>query len=166
MTEPISAPDILAFADVLNDIATEAEDASLRRLLELEDSLVEVANQLKSTLSLITTAMLRHAKEPQRVGSTIYHAEQTGKWRPEHPVIRRRIIGRAVHTDDGENITDPVVAADRAVAICYAMFVSPSTMPKKEGLDAVGLDRSDVAGWENTGFELKRDRVKGVPDEA
>lgn len=159
----VSAPDILAFTDVLNELAEEADGASLPRLLELEDALVEVARMLKNTQSLITTAMLQQTREPRRVGSTIYHAETVGKWRPDHRAIRNKVIGRAVYDDDGELIHEPYIAATRAVEICYSMFVSPSSMPKKEGLREIGVEPPEVAEWENTGFELKRDRVKEAP---
>jgi hypothetical protein len=164
MTDPITLPDIAAFLDVLADLNEETEVAGPVRLVELDAMLADAAAALTATRALVTTALLNACREPVRVGNEILHAEPDGKWRPDHATLHGLIVARSVHDDDGEAITDPERAADRATALAYAMFVSPSTMPKKAGLERIGRTAADVAEWEHVGWRLDRTPVKGAPE--
>lgn len=163
MSEPISLPDLAAFGDVLADVAAETEGASLPRLLELEGALGAVISDARDVAALIHAAILNATREPVRIGDQILHAEPVGKWRPDHTAIRKAIVVRALVDDNGELAGDPATA-DRAVDLAYACFVSPSTMPKRRGLDALGKASRDVAEWEHTGFELQREQIGGTPE--
>jgi hypothetical protein len=70
--------------------------------------------------------------------------------RYDHDLIGAKVIDKATRIvqDDGEVIyvDDPEVAADRAVAIMRAVYVSPATKPKKTALvEKLGFEKAEGA---------------------
>lgn len=164
MSQPISIPDLLAYGDVLNDIAELVDGSSFRRLLELADALDEIARLQANVRSLVQTEMVKLAEEPVRVGETIFEASEQYKWRPNIGAIERAVIGRACFDDDGEHISNPEQVAQRAVQIMRELYVSPSTEPKAAGLALLGKSKPEVAERKATGkWELKATKSALAP---
>ena len=164
--EGIGLPDLAAFRDVLGDINTEVSEPSTpARLVELYDALRTVSAALVDTLGLVHSALLKAAAEPARVGDEIVYANRAGKWRPNQTAVELLARERAKHDKNGERIEDVDVAVHEAVKVCAAMWRSALTMPKQGALDAMGVDKRDVASWQFTHYELQRSPVKAVPDE-
>lgn len=156
----IGLNDILAFGDVLDALAEEADSMGIARALEVQEALAEATKKLALTVALVKARTLTEAREPVRVGDAIYHAEPTGKWRPDQGKVRRQVVERAVFDGDGQFVTESRVAAARAVGLMFDLYVAPQDMPKVGGLKKLRMTKEDVATWEHTGQELVVNKVK------
>jgi len=147
--------DITAIEDVINELAEQTEQMSVEENLRMCDALDALSKKIATTRSLCETAAKKLMDgQPAQVDNKVYVEKTTGKWRPDQNKIRRHVATRSVCDANGEMMS-PHDAAQRAVDLMYALFVSPSQMPKQAGMKQLGLDAPDVAEWERTGSTLK-----------
>lgn len=166
MIEPISTNDIAAFDDVLGDLEGEADDMGLQRALDMHDTLEATRLKLKATMGSIYTRILNLTKEPVRVDGGVAVSKPTGKWRPLKANIREAVVMRSAYDTNGELIANPRAAAERAIELMWAMYVSPSTIPKSGALEQMKLEKKDVMKWQQTGNELVIKTIDEVDDDA
>ena len=152
----ITTGDIAAIGDVLDDIANRTDSMSVDEAMETATLLGELSKKLAVVKSLCETQVKTLLDgQPAKVGDKVIVERQTGKWRPDQTRIKRRVVGMAgCDPSTGELRTGPQ-AAEAAVELMYALFVSPSQMPKQGGMQKLGIDTTDIAEWEITGSELK-----------
>lgn len=159
MAAQITPADIEAIALVLDDVAESSDDLSPDAALALRDALAGLDKKIRTVRSLLDSRLLTVIKDSggaSNIGGRVLVAENKGKWRPNHSRIRGRVVQLAITREEtGEIIDDAVVTAERAVALCYDLFVAPSDMPKVSGLEKLRLEKSDVADWEHTSTEIK-----------
>lgn len=120
--------------------------------------IVEAVEQLRRSVTLVIE--MWRAREVELLqaagGRTDLGINATLKVAPkfeeryDHPLIGAKVIERATRyiTDDGEVIyvDDPEVAADRAVGMMMAVYVSPASKPKKTALvEKLGFERAEGA---------------------
>lgn len=161
----ITLADIEAMNAVLDDVADMADGLSAEQAIRLMDAVNAMIVRAKLAASLLETAAKNGLEQPKTIDGVLYAKTSTGKWRPEQSRIREVVATRAAYDPQtAELLADPKVAAARAVDMMYSLFVSPSQMPKVAGLEALKLDKSDVAEWERTGTELKRVKLEEAHD--
>jgi hypothetical protein len=149
-----SSADIRAVVDFVDAIATDADSLPVDQAAELFELLGLLKRSVSTALDAVSTALSSRLEQPQVVDGKRYEVTVVGKWRPQHPAIKRLLVGWAlVDRDTGESF-DREQAVQRAVDLTYDAFVAPTTMPKKRLLDALGVDTCDVATWEETGTKL------------
>lgn len=160
--QQITAADIRAIGDIADAITDQIETFTIEQAVTFCDLLEDVGKRI---------AAARHACEakakalldgqPATIAGKVYIEEATGKWRPQQPKIRERVAVMAAHDSSGRALS-ATVAAQRAVDLMYALFVSPSQMPKQGGMKQLGLQNEDIAEWEETGSQLKVTSARGT----
>lgn len=152
----VTTADLQAVGDVLDWVAEESDSMTIEEAMAVLETLVEVGKKLAMAKALCETQIKTLLDgQPAKVGDKIVVERQTGKWRPDQGRIKRRVVGMAgCDPSTGELRTGPQ-AAEAAVDLMYALFVSPSQMPKQGGMQKLGIDTPDIAEWEITGSELK-----------
>lgn len=145
----ITAHDIEAMIDVLNDVDEGSDSLSIEEAVEKLDALKEVMVSLRMTISLIETQLVNTLESPRVIDGNLYEVRKSdGKWRPDHmPVDAAVVKTAAVNTDTGEMRTS-FAAAETAVKIMADLYRAASTMPKTGALDKLGLKKWDVAEQE------------------
>lgn len=166
MTEPISTNDIAAFRDVLGDIDNGAGEMLLQQAIDMHSTLDATRLKLKATMDLVYTRILNLTKEPVRVDGGMAVSKPTGKWRPVKARIREAVVMRSAYDENGELIEDARAAAERAIDLMWAMYVSPSSVPKTTALEQMRLSKKDVLKWQHTGNELVVKPLGEVDDDA
>jgi hypothetical protein len=120
--------------------------------------IVEAAEQLRRSVTLVIemwrgreVVLLQAAggRTDLGINATIRVAPKFEE-RYDHDLIGAKVIDKATRIvkDDGEVIyvDDPEVAADRAVAIMRAVYVSPASKPKKTALvEKLGFEKAEGA---------------------
>jgi hypothetical protein len=151
----LTPQDVLAAVDVLNEITERSDN------LELDEAIAfkEAAEQLKAAvgkcLSLLETQLRQQLEgQSRQVGTRLYTTKADGKWRPEHDVIRAKLISRCSVDGNGE-IRRTADALSMMWDLMKALYIEPSKMPKTGGLDKLNLDKSDVSHWEKTGTRIE-----------
>lgn len=147
--------DLLAIGDVLDVLTADIEALDAAQAIITIEALKQVRNRLDLALSLLKTRALNALDgQPVKVGTTLYVAKATGKWRPEWSAVRKHVANAALVDENGEVQTADQAAA-RAIDIMRDLYVSPSTMPKQGALDRLNLRYEDVADFERGVPELK-----------
>ena len=151
----VTLADIEAIGDVVTWVAEQSEDMGLAAAIEMAEALAQLSTLIGKTKSLCEARAKKLMDgQPQKIGDKVYIEKATGKWRPDQSKIRRRVAVMSSCDENGEMLPSRD-AAEKAVDLMYALFVSPLTMPKQGGMKQLGLEAKDVAEWERTGSELK-----------
>ena len=140
-------------AQDLDNLVEGSEGLEAFECIDIEDAIATLGAAVSRAKSMVRTQLLAKLEEPVIVGGKVYSKVETGKVRPKHDVIRKAIIRHAAADEDGE-MRDAHGAAERAVELTYALFVSPSTAPKVTPLEDVGLFKRQATRWERTGFDV------------
>lgn len=152
----VTTGDLQAVGDVVDWVAEQTDSMTLEEAVTIGEALRELTAKIALAKALCDTQVKTLLDgQPARVGDKIIVERKTGKWRPDQNRIKRRVVGMAgCNPSTGELRTGPQ-AAEAAVDLMYALFVSPSQMPKQGGMQKLGIDTPDIAEWEITGSELK-----------
>ena len=152
----VTTADLQAVGDVLDWVAEQSDSMTVEEAMALIDVLAEIGKKVTMAKSLCESQVKTLLDgQPAKIGDKVVVERQTGKWRPDQTRIKRRVVGMAgCDPATGELRTGPQ-AAEAAVDLMYALFVSPSQMPKQGGMQKLGIDTVDIAEWEHTGSELK-----------
>ncbi len=164
----ITSADIAAALDVVNQLAAEADSLTVQQAIELRAAVDALQKGAKFAHEMLTTSALNQIeKQPVQIGSTIWAAEDDGKWRLNHAALRRLIERDALHC--GINPTTGEINAEqavhRAMELMTRAFVSPASFPKQTVLEELGIDNKSVGHFERTKKVLKEHAVKVVDDE-
>lgn len=152
----ISLSDLDAMLDVLGELLEQVDDMDAKQAILFRDKADDVrrkADEVKAFMN--SRALTTLDGQPIRVGDNVYMPKPTGKWRTDHEKIKNLVAVRAFNKPDGSGFENPRTAASKAVNMMYALFVSPSSVPKQGTLDQLGVDLKDFATYERTGKELK-----------
>lgn len=163
--EPISIPDILAFADVLDALQLEAAQPGMQvdRAVELMDALAAAKKKLEMTVALLKSrAIIALEGAPRILGGKAYSVKPDRKKRPNHSAIRTAIIAAAQYDVDGERVESTYEAAGRAMQLTYDLFVADADVPKLAGLRWIRLPEDQAFSWETTGKTLKVTDLEGA----
>lgn len=152
----VTIGDLQAVGDVVDWVAEQTDSMTLEEAVTIGEALRELSTKIALAKALCETQVKTLLDgQPARVGDKVIVERKTGKWRPDQSRIKRRVVGMAgCDPSTGELRTGPQ-AAEAAVDLMYALFVSPSQMPKQGGMQKLGIDTPDIAEWEVTGSELK-----------
>lgn len=153
--------DVAAMCDMLKDIAEQSDALKADEAVKLLDELLRLKKQAAEVAALVESQAKRVLEQPIQVGSVLYAVKPAGKYRPDHGVVKRSLVDWSLIDRATGETFDREQAVERAVGLCYDAFVAPATMPKKGLLDKLGLDRKDIAHWEQTGTELVRTDIGG-----
>lgn len=140
-------------AQDLDNLVEGSEGLEAFECIDIEDAIATLGAAVGRAKSMVRTQLLAKLEEPVIVGGKVYSKTETGKTRPKHDVIRKAIVRHSVADEDGE-MRDPHEAAERAVGLTYALFVSPSTVPKITPLEDIGLFKKQATRWEHTGYDV------------
>lgn len=152
----ISTADILAMCDVADQLAGEAADLAADDALALLEAVQVAVAALKNAESYLKSRAITTIEQPILVGHTAYSKVAVTKQRPDQALIKRAVVSLAASPDEEGEAPTAGDAAQRAVDLMAAMYVSPSTLPKVGGLRAMNLELSDVCSDEHTGWDLKK----------
>lgn len=148
-------PDLAAAGDVVRDLVETIDSLNPEQALALRTALEGVQAEVRTALSMLDSHLLNTLEQPAQVGDTVYMRKRTYKKRPLHDEIKRLLVNRStVDLDTGELIDTPRAAAERAVALTYDLFVSPSTVPKVAGVKQLKADYGDVVTEEFDGYKV------------
>lgn len=157
------AIDNLALAiPALRDLTEISDGMNAAEALEVLDELLTVKRHLDAAISLVKSQAVKVLEQPAQIGDTIWFRQEAGKWRPDARRINAAVKEQAAIDMETGEIRDGLEAAETAIALMRALYVSPSSMPKTGGLEQMNLTKKDVATWERTGWELGSKEVKVV----
>lgn len=153
----LSAADVQAMVDVVDTIAELSDSTEFELAAELRIELIELGKRVRSTVGLIETQMMNQLEDaPRRFGDRTYEVVDDGVQRADHDAIFDKAIvvsmRRAVNTETGEINTEK--ALQEMALIVQSLYVSPSTLAKVGGIEAIGLDKRKVRRWEKKGRKL------------
>jgi len=152
----VTTADLQAVGDVLDWVAEQTDSMTIEEAMALIDVLAEIGKKVTMAKSLCETQVKTLLDgQPAKIGDKVVVERQTGKWRPDQTRIKRRVVGMSGCDPSTGELRSGTQAAEAAVDLMYALFVSPSQMPKQGGLQKLGIDTADIAEWEITGSELK-----------
>jgi hypothetical protein len=157
MTEVhVGLADVQAVGDVLDWLCEQSDGMGIEAAVEMAAALDVLAKKVAMAKSLCETQAKKLLDgQPARIGDKIIVEKATGKWRPNQSRVKGAVLARACYDENGELEEYPDNAAERAIDMMFALYVSPSQMPKAGGLKELRLKNEDVADWERTGSELK-----------
>lgn len=157
----ISKGDIAAIGDVVDQLTAEINDMDAAAAIGMSSALAEVKAKIELAVSLMKTRTLNVMDgQPIQIGSTLYAPKPTGKWRPEWRMVRSAVLKAAL----GDELPTATEAAARAVDIMRDLYVSPSQVPKKGGLDHLGIDLPDIATWEKGVSDIRKIEMDEDPE--
>lgn len=150
-----SLADIQAMLDVLDDIASRADDLTPEYAAPIYEALGGLAAKVRDVRSLYETRLKQTLEQPAVIGTKAYAVKRDGKWRPDHQAIKSNIISTAILDTATGELRDPTDAAVMAVDLTYDLFVADKTEPKVAGLARIGFkDKKEASRWEHTGSRL------------
>lgn len=152
----VTLADLQAVGDVVDWVAEQTDSMTVEEAVTIGEALKDLAAKITIARTLCDTQVKTLLDgQPARIGDKVIVERQTGKWRPDQTRIKRRVVGMASCDPTTGELRTASEAADAAVNLMYALFVSPSQMPKQGGMQKLGIDTPDIAEWEITGSELK-----------
>ena len=153
----VNVHDLEAIGDIADWIIEESDSLSTEKSVELLVALRMALNKMKLAVDMLEAQALRTIEQPVVMDNRVWAKKPSFKKRPDFTVIAARVVSTAIEPDHetGEMRT-PEEAAERAVRIMRALYVSPSTVPKTTGVRNLGLEMDDITREEHVGFELRR----------
>lgn len=154
------ASDILAATDVVDDIAEQSDSFDPETTVGMLEAIGQLERSIRTAKSMLRTQLISQLESPKQIGSKIYAVVDEYKTRPEHEVIRARIISRAAGLDS------IAAAATYVYDRMMALFVAPSSEPKTGGLKQLELSKKMATRQEFVGKALQViDTAGGVDDD-
>jgi hypothetical protein len=150
----MTSTDILAVHDVVVAVGESADSMTPEQAAETLDALQRLKAATATAISMVETQLKQTLEQPKVINGRLYAVKRDGKWRPIHARIKAALVGWAIVDRDTGETYNREQAVRRAVDLCYDAYVSPATMPKVGLLTSLGLDKSDVAQFEQTGTRL------------
>lgn len=160
----VNLHDLEAITDVIAWVTEQSDTMDVETAIKVGEALRTVARKATEAAAFCEMRARQMLDgQPVKIGDTVYVEKNDGKWRPDQSRIKREIVRRSCSNVDTGEMLDGRTSAERTVDLMYALFVSPKTMPKKTGLDMMGLTNADVADWERTGSHLEAIVQAGDP---
>lgn len=151
--------EITAVLDVLADLNEESDSLKVEQAVEMLQAVEEVMAAARVAKGLLETQLCNILESPRTIDGRLYEIKNEGKWRPDHSKVEAEVKRRSVvDTETGELLTAPQ-AVDKAMGLMRKLYVTPQGMPKVGGLDLLGVDKPDVARWEQQGKRLSVQEV-------
>lgn len=160
----ITPADIQAAIDVVTQLSNEADSQSVEDAVELIglcSALTKASNDAKAMLEARALSQLEGA--PRQIGDDVYMAKPDGKWRTDWAELRRKVLSAGLVSEEGEILRTKQQVAQRVYGIMMELFVSPSSQPKKGGLEAIRTELKEVSAWEKGKSKLVVQSV-GAPE--
>lgn len=154
----IELSDIQAGTDVLAQLYREADSFDVQKAIMFGAACRAMRVQLDAAQAALDAQALHLLEQPVLIGKIAYSKKlKPGKVRARHDKIQERVVKLAVRDESGDGeVVLAGDAAERAVKMMAALYVSPSTEAKVGGVKALGYNMSDVTREEEpTGYELK-----------
>lgn len=153
----ITAADILAAIDVLEQAQEESDDIKFELAVDLRKACQTLGRQAKKTADLLEMEMLRQVEAgAKQVGDINYMAINDNKFVFDHDLIESEVVAAArdlaIDRETGE--IDPHEAARQAAYMMRQIYVSPSTTGKIGAINEVGMDLGKVREREKKGRKL------------
>lgn len=153
----ITAADILAAIDVLEQAQEESDDIDFELAVNLRKACQILGKQSKKTADLLEMEMLRQVEAGSKeFGGIQYVAANDNKTTWDHDSIESWVVGaartKAINTETGEIEADE--AARQAAHWMRRVYVSASTTAKIGALGELGLDGEAVREREKKGRKL------------
>lgn len=147
--------DIRSLADDVAVVAERSDSLAVKEAAEMMVALDVLASAVATAASLVRSRLVGLLAEPVLIDGRCWSRKADGRWKPQQYRVAESVVRRAAiaDTDTGE-LRSPTEAANEAVRLMQSLYVSPSTMPKTGGLEALGLAKRDVASWDQTGWKL------------
>lgn len=155
MTE-ITVADLQTIGDIADALTEQSDGLGATEAVILLDAALAAQARLKVAIDMLEAQALRSIEQPIVVGHTVYAKRRVYKKRPDQETIRRLVADQAARPDPNGELPPVHEAAQAAVGLMAGMYVSPSTVPKVGGVQALGVGINDVCRREHTGFEISR----------
>lgn len=156
----LNVHDIEAAADTFAAVAEGSDDLSLEDALSHLAALKVAEQRLKEAKGLVETQVRKLLDSPRTVDGVHYYMKADGKWRPNHNVVRAKVISRCAADSNGEMRPTPDALA-MAWSLFMKLYVSPSDLPKVTALAELGLKTEDIAEWESKGQKIVAEQLGG-----
>lgn len=152
----ITIADLRAVGDVADALAEQSDGLSAEQSVQLLTAAREAKAKLQAAIDMLEAQALTTIEQPILVGKTAWTKKPEFKRRPNWVLIRSTVIDQAsAPSQETGEFPHPRDAAEAAVSMMAALYVSPSTSPKTGGVKALGLSLEDATVEEHTGFALK-----------
>jgi hypothetical protein len=161
-TRTVTAADILAAVDILDDVGESSDSLTVEDAVVLLQAVEEVMAAARRVVGLLNTQLVATLESPRQFGNRVYEVVNDGKWRPDHSAVKAHVKQQSVVNVHGE-LRHPAEAVERCMALLYALYVSPSQMPKTGGLEELGLDKPDVAEFDRAGRKVRVTEIVEEP---
>ncbi len=158
MPSDIRPADIEAIGDVLAIINEQSDSLEIEEAVDLLRAVQELGSRCRTTIGLLSQQLVQVLESPRTFDGTLYEVVNDGQWRPDHSSIKGAVKRAAAVNEDGE-FRDPADAAEEAMELMYALFVSPATFPKTGGIERLGKKKSEVGRFEEKGRKLRETKV-------
>lgn len=153
----ITAADILAAIDVLEQAQEESDDIDFRLAVDLRKACQTLGRQAKRTADLLEMEMLRQVEGGAKdIDGIQYMAINDNKTTWDHDSIESWVVAvareKSINKETGEIDVDE--AARQGAHWMRRIYVSPSTTAKIGALGEMGLDGDTVRERETKGRKL------------
>lgn len=159
MPDRITFGDVYAICDVANQLANEADDLTADDAVRFLDAVAAAKKALGDAEAFLRARALTQIEQPIIVDGSAYSKVAAVKKRPDQALVQRKVVAIAAAPDENGELPPVVEAVERAVELMAGLYVSPSTVPKVGGVNALGLAIWDVVREEHTGWELKETKL-------
>jgi hypothetical protein len=156
--------DVEATGDVFGQVGEMSDSLSMTDAIAFKEALGRAKKRLEDALGLVNTQIIRTLDSPVEVGKKRWFLTDDGKWRPNHDRVRKLIVDAVATPNHAGEVPTAKEAAQQAVELTMRCYAMPSTMPKKDGLDRLGVAKTAVARWEKTGTKIETEDLE-EPDE-
>lgn len=153
----VELPDVQAATDVFNQLYREADDYDVEKSIRFLMVCRQAKVQLDAALAELESRALRQLEQPIIVDGKAYSKKLSVKQRAEHDKIIARVMRIAAQKNIDGELHPAAQAAENAAKLMADLYVSPSSLPKKGGLAALGLNLEEVSHSDEAGgkYELK-----------
>lgn len=154
----ITAADILAAGDVVDQLAEVSDEMSFELTVELDEALAALARKVAGARGLLTTRQLQVLEAGAKTlpDGRVFVAVPDFAERFDHDAIGQAVVDHAVRqatdTETGEII--PKRAAEAAVAALLGIYTAPATKAKVTPLKEL-VDVKKVRKRENKGRRVQ-----------
>jgi hypothetical protein len=154
--------DVAAMGDVLDEVNELSDSLTIEEAVAMLEAVKQLGAAVRTTIGLLETQLCNILESARTIDGRRYEIKNDGKWRPDHSKVEAAVKRYAlVDTTTGE-LFEASAAVDRAMMAMKNLYVTPQGMPKVGGLEALGLDKPDVARFEKQGKRLSVQEV--IPD--
>lgn len=153
----IGRHDLEAIGDIADWLIEASDGLPIDKTIELLEASLAATAKMKMACDMLQAQALAIIEQPVVIGKTVWSKKRIIKRRPNQSRIAAHVVVDATGIDQATGeMRNSVEAAERAVNLMRALYVSPSTVPKTGGVEKLGLTMADVCENEHTGYELRR----------